>query len=109
MMGRGREKLARRSGTETAVAGFPETSALLSDIACLNAMLASGVTFTVEEERPEAVLELKGERGLKRSVSRRLRLAAGRRRMRLALSSCLAECAMDLGLGAAVCRRRART
>ncbi len=39
-----------------------------------------------------------------RRASRRMRLSSGRRSLLLSLSTCLAECAMDLGLGASVCR-----
>lgn len=101
---------------------------LLSEVELLNGMLGDGLSLVVEPgsirravtgrrglgrgvvpavRRPGiVVLVLTDECGARRQVSRRLRLAPGRRPLLLALSACLAECAMDLGLGASVCRQR---
>jgi len=48
------------------------------------------------------ILTATDERGLPRQASRRLRLTPGRRSRLVLLSAGLAECAMDLGLGASV-------
>lgn len=89
----------------------------------MNAMLGSGLSLALERERSgaepppdgrrsegydgaSAVLTLAAGSHPSRRASRRLRLTPGHRPLLLTLSSCLAECAMDLGLGASVCRIR---
>lgn len=89
----------------------------------INAMLGAGLSLVLERERSEAgpspdgrraegddgasaVLTLVAGSHPTRQASRRLRLTPGHRPLLLTLSSCLAECAMDLGLGASVCRTR---
>jgi len=59
-----------------------------------------------EESGPPATatVTLTAGPGIGKRASRRLRLTPGRRSVLLSLSRCLAECAMDLGLGASVCR-----
>ncbi len=81
---------------------------LLSDVALLNGILGDGLSFAVERERATAILVLADQCGSCRQASRRLRLTPGRRPRWLALSACLAECAMDLGLGVSICRREVR-
>ncbi|MBD3348728.1 MAG: hypothetical protein GF400_05990 [Candidatus Eisenbacteria bacterium] len=98
----------------------------VADIQVLNRLLASGLSLSVVTEpgrgeapaeipppeteprraRARVVLVQSDERGSRREASRRLLLTCGRRRLLLGLSECLAECAMDLGLGASVCRPR---
>lgn len=62
-------------------------------------------------EPPGASLEASGvlvqgcAGGVLRTASRAVTLAAARRDRLLALASCLAECAMDLGLGTGIYRR----
>ncbi|MFH1502561.1 MAG: hypothetical protein ABIG03_05905 [Candidatus Eisenbacteria bacterium] len=92
--------------------GAGSDEGLLVDVARLNGILREGLSFAVkrgsaaaEERTATAVLELADAGGTPRRVFRRVRLARERRPRRLALSGCLAECAMELGLGASVCRR----
>lgn len=98
-----------------------------TDIEVLNELLAAGLSLSVVKEpgsedpsaqgrgpagnpvhpRARVVLVQSTGRGPRREASRRLRLTSGRRPLLLALSKSLAECAMDLGLGASVCRPQA--
>jgi hypothetical protein len=88
----------------------------------INSILRSGLAVTVMREpggagasggpgrrsgdAPSAVVTLVAGHGLAQRASQRLWLTSGRRSLLLALSACLAECAMDLGLGASVCSAR---
>jgi len=87
-------------------------SELSAHVERLNGLLGSGLSLAVVVGRRrhvrEIVLAIVDERGNRREAARRLRLASGSRSLLLALSECLAECAMDLGLGASVCRGRPR-
>jgi hypothetical protein len=81
-------------------------SCLARDAAHLNGMLAPGLSFSVEMNEASAVFALEERSGSRRKATRRrLRLTPGRRTRQLVLCDCLAECAMELGLGASVCRR----
>lgn len=90
----------------------------------LNALLGKGISFEllpaaggveaagrgrVSEEgllcsSPASGVLTLGRAGREVAAARPLPLPRGRRERLLALASCLAECAMDLGLGAAVYR-----
>ena len=115
---------AIQEGVMGTVAGRRSDELLSPDIARLNEMLRAGLSFELvgleslptsagaRGARDEAVVRASGVlaqavRGAARRVaSHPVALAARRRDRLLALSSCLAECAMDLGLGVGVCRGR---
>lgn len=80
-------------------------SGLMRDAAHLNRILVPGLSFSVQMNEASAVFALEERGGSRRKATRRLRLTSGRRMRRLVLCDCLAECAMELGLGASVCRR----
>jgi hypothetical protein len=85
-----------------------EDRGLETIVASARAVVRSGlrVEILMEPGGPALVTLAAGPEPARRA-SRRMRLTSGRRSLLLSLSTCLAECAMDLGLGASAWRHEA--